>query len=980
MRRIAPIAPIALAVALLSFVSTVPASAGSLPLPSNATLVVPGHGWGHARGMGQWGAKGMADVGKTYGQILTHFYSGITIGTRSASEDIRALVESSADVVVTADDPFKVSWSNGTLVATSDATYPFFRVRYDGTVYRVERSASHTGPWSLVKTGTTYAVFTRGPSLLQLVFDAGNVRYYRGKIIARYSSTGAMLAINELLLQEYLYGVVPREMPASWPAEAVKSQAVSARTYAVYKKDNARSKGLAYDICSTTQCQVYGGFAMKSHPTVPRTYLEHAASNAAVDATAGKVLLYDGKPILAEYSSSSGGYTAPGTVAYQRAVPDAGDAVSPHHNWRATIRVSEVEAKWPSIGRLVDVKVTRRNGYGDWGGRVLEMQLVGTAGTVTMSGHAWRRAFEWPSRAGGVRSNWFAVLYWRGELVSAPSSVAIPAGDAAAIIARVKNTGNTSWPVGGTIRLATPAASRFAGPGWISATRPASVSRNVTVPSSPSVAPGQVAEFRIPLHTNDVPVGLYRETFTAIADGASTMTPSFTVSVQVLPAWIDEAPNLLTNGSFESRLAPWRWRGLVAGDGVTTAVKREGTASFRFGGGGSKSIAQPIAFAGGTGRRFVLGGWSRTVSSSPSGGAVELLAAARYTDGSAGVVRLPFSRSPHAWTYDELAFTTSASKQLATVTVGASYLNQTGEGYFDAIRLLESPIANPSFEDGLGGWGGSGLASGDGPTTSAARDGVRSLALGAGGAKRVIQYLPLSGLRSERVVLSAWNRADAPSALGGPIAVALTLINTDGTRSATSLEFPKAAHGWTLGEVTVAAPKHFSSAVVTVVFDNQTGTAFFDAIRISKTWTANPSFENGLTGWSSYGFGSGDGVVSAVVREGAGALALTGAGRQGVLQQLSVAGNAGARYVVSGWNRAAGTSGGGGMIGLTVAFRNTDGTTSWVAVPFARTPHEWTYREQVVAAQRRFSRVDVYVVFYDQTGSGTFDGIRLRRA
>jgi SpoIID/LytB domain protein len=402
----------ALCIALLSLFPAHIAGAATA-LPSDAVVDVRGHGWGHGRGMGQWGARGMALEGSTYSQILTHYYSDVSIGTRSGTEDIRVLVESSPDVIMTSASTFNLWWSNGTLAATSDATYRFWRVSWDEVAgaHRVEKATSWKGPWTYVTQSGWYVHFSRGTELLQLVKDNGNTYWYRGDMIARHASIGGMYAINELLMQEYLYGVVPREMPSSWPAEALKAQAVAARTYSAYKKDYARSQGYPSDICATTSCQSYLGNASAPLPGGTKTNLEASSTNAAIDATNGKAVLYNNSAILAEYSSSTGGYTAPGNVPYQKAVPDPGDAGSPYHDWEAHLTVADVQEEWPSVGRLVDIKVTDRNGYGDWGGRVEEMQIIGTSATVTVSGGSFRSAFS----SFGVKSDWFSVQYWRFE-------------------------------------------------------------------------------------------------------------------------------------------------------------------------------------------------------------------------------------------------------------------------------------------------------------------------------------------------------------------------------------------------------------------------------------------------------------------------------------------------------------------------------------------------------------------------------------
>lgn len=950
-------------------------AAAAVALPADATLVVPGHGWGHGRGLGQWGANGMARSEQTYAQILTHYYSGVSFTTRSA-ETIRVLVAERSSEIVTSDATFTATWNDGTAAATSSSAYPFFRVRWDGTVYRLEKSGAYSGPWSLVATSTRWVVFRKGSSLLQVVSPAGSVHYYRGSVITRlHNPTGLVMAINDLALDEYLFGVVPREMPASWPAEALKSQAVAARTYAVYKKDHARSQGYPYDICATTSCQSYLGYASKPSPTGARTDLEHPSSNAAVTATTRKVLTYGGKPILAEYSSSTGGYSAPGNVAYQKAVSDAGDIVSPHHNWKARISVADVEKKWP-IGRLVDIVISKRNGYGEWGGRVLEMKLVGTTATKTITGNEWRSAFAWPTRSNGVRSSWFTIRYWRGELAATPPPVSVASGDTATLTVQIRNTGSTSWPVGGTVRLSTASASRFATSSWISTTRPASLARNVTTNSAASVARNQIAEFRVPIGSNGLAPGSYSETFTLIADGDTTMTPRFTVPIQVVPGWRDNVFNVLENASFESGLGPWRGSGLSSGDGRTTAVRRVGSASLRLTGGGAKVVSETVPFAGGSGRGFTLGAWSRSDGSRSSGGPIDVQAIASYSDGTSSTFTLAFPRGSHTWRYGETTFVTNRSKSLARITVRARYVTQTGTGYFDALRLVETPIRNASFEQNLDGWAGRNLVSGDGSVAGTARDGGRAL-LFQSGLKQVTQTTSLSGRRTERFVLSAWNKASGAAA-HAEISVTLDFVAADGTRSPTRLFFPAADHDWTRNEVVVSAPFDFTAAVVTATLNSWSGSTSFDAIHVARTFSANPSFESGLNGWSPHGLGSGDGVWSRAVGEGNLALRFTGSGRQSVSQSVATSGRAGGRLILSGWSRLSGTSTSGGTIALLAGFRNTDGSTSWVTVPFAKAPHQWSYTEALAVSPKAFSRVDLYVTFYDQTGWGAFDGVVLR--
>jgi stage II sporulation protein D len=142
---------------------------------------------------------------------------------------------------------------------------------------------------------------------------------YRGKGESVVNGSGSLAGVNELPVEQYLYGVVPRELgPIAYPEiEAQKAQAIAARTYALAGLNKRAADG--YDLRATTDDQVYGGYAA-----------EHPVSSAAVDATAGEVITYGGALISALFSSTSGGHTANneeafagGAVPYLRGVPDA---------------------------------------------------------------------------------------------------------------------------------------------------------------------------------------------------------------------------------------------------------------------------------------------------------------------------------------------------------------------------------------------------------------------------------------------------------------------------------------------------------------------------------------------------------------------------------------------------------------------------------------------------------------------------------
>lgn len=135
-----------------------------------------------------------------------------------------------------------------------------------------------------------------------------NGRAYRGSVLLSRRHPGEISAINRIGLEEYLAGVVPEEMPASWPLEALKAQTVAARTYALRQLEKHAREG--YDLCDTTHCQVYGGAAA-----------EQPDSTLAVQATAGQVLVYDGELIDAVYHAHAGGHTVSSDYAWGSSVP-----------------------------------------------------------------------------------------------------------------------------------------------------------------------------------------------------------------------------------------------------------------------------------------------------------------------------------------------------------------------------------------------------------------------------------------------------------------------------------------------------------------------------------------------------------------------------------------------------------------------------------------------------------------------------------
>jgi stage II sporulation protein D len=169
----------------------------------------------------------------------------------------------------------------------------------------------------------------------------------------------------------------------------VRAQAVAARSYAVRLRDFGNYSG--FDICDTTACQVYGG--------VNR---ETSAGNAAVKATAGKIVTYQGKVALTQFAPSNGGHTAQGDYPYLAARRDPYDGVIKSQSWTRTISASSIRRAWPSVGTVKQLQITSRDGAGAWGGRVKTIKIIGSSRTATVSGTTFQHMF-------GMRSSFYMI-------------------------------------------------------------------------------------------------------------------------------------------------------------------------------------------------------------------------------------------------------------------------------------------------------------------------------------------------------------------------------------------------------------------------------------------------------------------------------------------------------------------------------------------------------------------------------------------
>jgi stage II sporulation protein D len=363
MRRVSLLVAV---LAALSFAS----SAAASPL-----IVVWGRGWGHGIGMSQWGAFGLASGFKvdhpyTHQEILGHYYTGTTVTTRPTSSVGILLASGRASVHIGSASAFTVgakTHAAGDPLVTPTATG---RIKVEGLA------------------GTFVSPVTVSPGSSALALNGAR---YRGKLVVSVSG-GRLRVVNRVNIEGYLKGVVPRESPSSWPLEALKAQAVAARSYAL--TSSGKCGGF---LCPDTRDQVYGGLDG-----------EAASTNAAVDQTAGEVVDYGGAVAQTFFSSSSGGQTATpkdgfgpgaGDVPYLQSVADPADVngTNPNHFWKHAYTAG-------AFGRALGTGVARdvtviRNGSG----------RAGTVNVVTAGGTTGRSGFSVRSSL-GLRSTRFWVV------------------------------------------------------------------------------------------------------------------------------------------------------------------------------------------------------------------------------------------------------------------------------------------------------------------------------------------------------------------------------------------------------------------------------------------------------------------------------------------------------------------------------------------------------------------------------------------
>ena len=268
--------------------------------------------------------------------------------------------------------------SNCTLKANSITFYDASgkQASFRGTV-----SVSAGGRNNIAVGGKTLAlpVTVKSKGLLYL-----NGKPYRG-IFRLVASSNSFTVVNELPIEDYLKGVLKIEVNPNWPMEALRAQAITARTYALAERGRHGSAG--FDLCATDHCLPYRGVSA-----------EDSRLTQAIESTRGMVLYYGGRPAATFFHSDSGGWTSNvqsvwgQDIPYLRSVQEPFEYQSPYSSWSLKISGDEIGRRLSRAGIDVGSVFEIRPAKFGPGGRVETVEIVGSRGRKTIKSHDLRMA------------------------------------------------------------------------------------------------------------------------------------------------------------------------------------------------------------------------------------------------------------------------------------------------------------------------------------------------------------------------------------------------------------------------------------------------------------------------------------------------------------------------------------------------------------------------------------------------------------
>jgi SpoIID/LytB domain protein len=376
------------------------------PASAASTLFIRGGGNGHGIGMSQYGTYGYALHGWTYKDILAHYYTGTQLGTTNPNQAVRVLLGGGSAA-------FAGATRAGGKTLNPSLTYDVVPLPTGQLALVNQTTHKRVGRFNAPLTAT-------GPGPLSLAGQGA----YRGSFEFRPTGSGGVYTVNVIGLDDYVRGVIAAEMPSTWGPQALETQAVAARTYAI----TTDVSGTFYNLYPDTRSQMYRGVSA-----------ETPATDAAVAATSGQIVTYNGAPVVTYFSSSSGGHTEniedawPGASAspWLRGVDDPYDGAGgdPYHRWTHQLSVTAAAKQLGRLlkGKLVGIRVTQ-HGVSP---RIMSAQVIGSKGSTTVSGPQLQSAF-------GLLSTWASFTTISGSAGQAPVTGAVHGANDLAVITQLK--------------------------------------------------------------------------------------------------------------------------------------------------------------------------------------------------------------------------------------------------------------------------------------------------------------------------------------------------------------------------------------------------------------------------------------------------------------------------------------------------------------------------------------------------------------
>jgi stage II sporulation protein D len=524
--------PLAIATFVAFALSAGPAGASTL-------FTLTGHGWGHGIGMSQYGALGYAQHGWDHQRILTHYYTGTTIGllARGTTERV-LLIDGRSSIHLSFTSAATATDDAGTSRSLPAGAY---RVDLGTTAGKVRLWSATAGRyvWQGIDTAVRISPGSTPLQLRDTAINGYSDDHWWGDFrVAR--AGGSLSLVDYVPMEKYVRGVVPCEVPASWLPEAVEAQAVAARSYAA-----ATRRGGSFDAYPDTRSQMYCPIERQA-----------AASDAAVAATKRQIVKYAGHVATTYFSSSSGGRTSSlsaswgsGDLPYLMPVRDHYDGaggLNPNHTWSPKLYTpSNLAAQLGLSGNVSSLDQT----IDDPSRRVLSVLVHHDGAATPMSaGDVFSRL--------GLRSTYFRILQ---VTLAAPANVG--AGQTFQLHGRL-------WP---KPTAAFTLQARFGAEGaWKAVTAPVALDADGRF--SISRSPGKDVRYRLVRNSAFSPVlYVHVHPLLTLASGGGfhgSMTPAVQGATVILQrdtsgGWVDvESATVAAGGGYQfaQAVASGSWR------------------------------------------------------------------------------------------------------------------------------------------------------------------------------------------------------------------------------------------------------------------------------------------------------------------------------------------------------------------------------------------------------------------------------------